>query len=113
MSDLQTYDLAAFVTFLAMDAGRAYDLLAVQEGSAVNAAARETFAAMRQLVALAVGSIFLSKVPDLSAFPAPTRGDAPTQAECAAARRRGELDLQTVVGRARFGLAFLRVATET
>jgi len=107
------YDLAAFVTFLAMDAERAYDLLAQQEGAPVNAVARETFAAMRQLVALAVGSIFLSMVPDLSLISAPTRGDAPTQAECGAAMRRGELDLQTAAGRARFGLAFLRVATET
>jgi len=107
------YDLAAFVTFLAMDAERAYGLLALQETSPVNAAAREMFAAMRQLVALAVGSIFLSMVPDLSLISAPTRADAPTQAECGAAMRRGELDLQTAMGRARFGLAFIRVATET
>ena len=107
------YDLAAFVTFLAMDAERGYSLLALQEGAPVDAAARETFAAMRQLVALAVGSIFLSMVPDLSILSAPTRAEAPTQAECAAARRRGEIDLQTAMGRARFGLAFLRTATET
>jgi len=107
------YDLAAFVTFLAMDAERAYGLLALQETSPANAAAREMFAAMRQLVALAVGSIFLSMVPDLSLISAPTRADAPTQAECGAAMRRGELDLQTAMGRARFGLAFIRVATET
>ena len=107
------YDLAAFVTFLAMDAERGYSLLALQEGSPVDAGARETFTAMRQLVALAVGTLFLSMVPDLSLFSAPTRADAPTQAECAAARRRGELDLQTTAGRAQFGLAFLRTATET
>lgn len=106
------YDLAAFVTFLAMDAERAYGLLALQQGSPVDAAARGTFTAMRQLVALAVGTIFLSMVPDLSVVSAPTRGDAPTQADCGAAMRRGELDLQTAVGRARFGLAFLRTATE-
>ena len=106
------YDLAAFVTFLAMDAERAYDLLALQQGSPADAAARETFAALRQLVALAIGSIFLSMVPELSVISAPTRAEAPTQAECGAAMRRGELDLQTPVGRARFGLAFLRTATE-
>jgi len=44
---------------------------------------------------------------------APTRGDAPTQAQCGAAMRRGELDLQTAAGKAQFGLAFLRIATET
>jgi aminoglycoside phosphotransferase (APT) family kinase protein len=107
------YDLAAFVTFLALDAERGYDLLALQEGSAVDAKARETFAAMRQLVALAVGSIFLSMVPDLSMVSAPAREDAPTQAECGAAMRRGEFDLQTPAGRARFGLAFLRTAMES
>ena len=107
------YDLAAFTTFLAMDAERGYGLLALQEGSPVDAVARETFAAMRQLVALAVGSVFLSMVPELSVISAPTRAEAPTQAECGAAMRRGELDLQTAAGRARFGLAFLRVATET
>jgi aminoglycoside phosphotransferase (APT) family kinase protein len=106
------YDLAVFVTFLALDAERAYGLLALQEGRPIGQAERETFAAMRQLVALAVGSIFLSMVPDLSVVSAPRREDAPTQAECGAAMRRGELDLQTAAGRARFGLAFLRVAME-
>lgn len=107
------YDLAAFATFLAMDAERAFGLLALQEGSPVDAAGRETFTAMRQLVALAVGSLFLSMVPDLSIVSSPMRDAAPTQAECGAAMRRGELDLQTAMGRARFGLAFLRTATET
>ena len=107
------YDLAAFATFLAMDAERGYALLALQEGSPVDAAARETFAAMRQLVALAVGSLFLSMVPDLSSITAPTLEEAPTQDECRLAMRRGELDLQTPAGRARYGLAFLRVAAES
>lgn len=107
------YDLAAFVTFLAMDAERAFGLLALHEERPVGQTERETFAAMRQLVALAVGNLFLSMVPNLSVASAPTREDAPTQAECGAAMRRGELDLQTAAGRARFGLAFLRVAMET
>jgi aminoglycoside phosphotransferase (APT) family kinase protein len=106
------YDLAAFTTFLAMEAERGYALLAIQEGSPVDTVARETFAAMRQLVALAVGSLFLSMVPELSSITAPTRAEAPTQDECRLAMRRGELDLQTAAGRARYGLAFLRVATE-
>ena len=107
------YDLAAFTTFLAMDADRGYALLALQEGTPVDAVARETFAAMRQLVALAVGSLFLSMVPELSSMTASTRDEAPTQDECRLAMRRGELDLQTAAGRARYGQAFLRVATET
>ena len=106
------YDLAAFVTFLAMDAERGYGLLALQEERPIGDTERRTFAAMRQLVALAVGTVFLSMVPALSVVPAPTRDEAPTQAECGAAMRRGELDLQTAAGRARFGLAFLRTAAE-
>jgi aminoglycoside phosphotransferase (APT) family kinase protein len=106
------YDLAAFVTFLGLDAERGHGLLALQEERPIDETERITFAALRQLVALAVGSIFLSMVPDLSVVSVPTLEDAPTQAQCGAAMRRGELDLQTAEGRARFGLAFLRVATE-
>lgn len=107
------YDLAAFVTFLGLDAEYAHGLLALQEGRPSEQTERVTFAAMRQLVALAVGSMFLSMVPDLSIVSALTREDAPTQAECRAAMRRGELELQSATGQARLGLAFLRVAAET
>ena len=55
---------------------------------------------------LSGAGVYAVMVPDLSMISAPTR------AECAAVRRRGELDLQTAAGRAQFGLAFLRVATE-
>ena len=106
------YDLAAFVTFLGVDAERAYALLALQEQSSLDDRARETFAALRQLVALAVGYVFLSLVPDLSIFVAATREDAPTLLQCRAAMRTGELDLQTPLGQAKFGHAFLRIGTE-
>lgn len=105
------YDLAALVTFLDLDAERANELLALQEQSALEDAARATFAALRQLVALLVGHLFLSMVPDLGIVEAPTRSDAPTLAHCYTMMRGGEMDLQTARGQAMFGLAFLRIAS--
>jgi len=105
------YDLAAFVTFLDLDADGAYELLALQEQSSLDDTAREAFAGLRQLVALLVGHIFLSMVPDLSILRAPTPTDAPTLAQCRAAMRNGALDLQTAQGQAMLGLAFLLIAT--
>jgi aminoglycoside phosphotransferase (APT) family kinase protein len=106
------YDLAAFVTFLGVDPERGYELLALQEQMSLDDRARATFAALRQLVALAVGYVFLSMVPDLNVFVAPTRDDALTLMQCGAAMRKGELDLETPRGRALFGHAFLRIGTE-
>jgi aminoglycoside phosphotransferase (APT) family kinase protein len=106
------YDLAAFVTFLGVDTERGHELLALQEQASLDDRERETFAALRRLVALAVGYVFLSMVPDLSIFVAATRDAAPTLARCGAAIRARELDLQTPRGQAMFGLAFLRIATE-
>jgi aminoglycoside phosphotransferase (APT) family kinase protein len=106
------YDLAAFVTFLGVDAERGHELLALQEQRSVDDRGRETFDALRQLVALAVGYVFLSLVPDLAILSAPTREDAPTLAQCRAGMRSGELNLQTPRGQAMFGLSFLRVGTE-
>jgi aminoglycoside phosphotransferase (APT) family kinase protein len=106
------YDLAAFVSFLDLDAERAHELLELQEQSRLDGAARETFTVLRRLVAVMVGNIFLSMVPSLGVVAVPARIDAPTLAQCYAAMRRGELDLQTAHGQAMFGLAFLRIATE-
>jgi thiamine kinase-like enzyme len=106
------YDLAAFATFLGLDAETAHGLLAQQEQTSVDDEARATFAVLRQLVALAIGNVFLSLVPDLTILPAPTRADAPTLLDCRTAMRSGALDLQTPRGQAMLGLAFLRIATE-
>lgn len=106
------YDLAAFVSFLGLGADAAHALLQMQEQSPLDDAARATFAALRQLVALVVGCVFLSLVPDLTQRTANTRSDAPTLAECRAEMRAGALDLQMPAGRAAFGLAFLRIGTE-
>jgi aminoglycoside phosphotransferase (APT) family kinase protein len=106
------YDLAAFVNFLDLGADAAHALLQMQEQSPLDDAARATFAALRQLVALAIGCVFLSLVPDLTERTAETRSDAPTLAACYAEMRTGELDLQTPRGRAAFGLAFLRIGID-
>lgn len=106
------YDLASFVSFLDLGADAAYALLEVQEQSPLDDAARATFTALRQLVALAIGCVFLSLVPDLTERTARTRTDAPTLAACYAEMRTGGLDLQTPRGRAAFGLAFLRIGTD-
>ncbi len=106
------YDIAALSTFLNLDADAGYGLLALQEQIALDDDARATFAAMRRLVSLAAGSIFLSLVPDLRVLPAPTLADAPTLATFYADMRAGELQLQTPKGQAAFGLALLRLAIE-
>jgi Ser/Thr protein kinase RdoA (MazF antagonist) len=105
------YDLAAFVSFLDLDADAAHRLLEMQEQRLLDDESRTTFAALRQLVALAIGCVFLRMVPELSEHTAPTRGDAPTLAACRAEMRAGTLDLQTAHGRAALGLAFLRLGT--
>ena len=106
------YDLAAFVTFLGLDAERANGLLELQEEQKLTAEAFATLATMRQLVALAIGNVFLSLTPDLGATIPPTRDEAPTLAEVRAGMRSGEVDLQTRQGQIMLGLAFLRIATE-
>jgi len=106
------YDLAAFVTFLALDTEAANGLLALQERAPLDDGARATFAALRQLVALVAGCIFLGLVPNLAVLTAPTRADAPTLLACYAEMRAGKLDLQAPRGRAAVGLALLRIGTE-
>ena len=105
------YDLAAFVTFLGLDAEQANGLLRLQEESPLDEKAFATLAALRQLVALAIGNVFLSLTPDLGTVPR-AREEAPTLAEVRAGMRSGSVDLQTSRGQAMMGLAFLRIATE-
>jgi aminoglycoside phosphotransferase (APT) family kinase protein len=106
------YDLAAFVSFLDLGNDDAHGLLAMQEQSALDDSARATFASLRQLVALALGCVFLGMVPDLTELAVPRVSDAPTLAACYAEMRTGALDLQMTRGQAAFGLAFLRIGTE-
>jgi len=106
------YDLAAFATFLGLDTDRANALLSLQEESGLDDKSFATLAALRQLVALAVGNVFLSLTQDLSTTIPPTREEAPTLAEVRAGMRSGAVDLQSKRGQVMLGLAFLRIATE-
>lgn len=106
------YDLAALVTFLGLDAQQANALLKLQEQSPLDDQAFTTLAALRKLVALAIGNVFLSLTPDLGATIPRTREEAPTLADVRAGMRAGTVDLQAPQGQTMLGLAFLRIATE-
>ena len=106
------YDLAVLANFLLLADEAAYGLLALHDHAPADEAARATFASLRRVAAAISGLAFLSLLPDLAGLAAPTRADAPTLADCYAEMRTGALDLQTARGRAAFGLALLRMATE-
>ena len=106
------FDLASFTTFLNLDTESALGLLALLEQGPVDATARASFVALRRLVALVAGCVFLGLASDLSEPAAPTRADAPSLATVYAGLREGTLDLQTSPGRVAFGLALLRIGTE-
>ncbi len=107
------YDLAVFAMFLNLEPDPAHGLLALQQGSRPSEAEQASFAQLRTLAALLTGCLFLRQVADLSVLQAPTRSDAPTLGQCRAGMRSGALDLNTPRGRVAFGLALLRVGTET
>jgi aminoglycoside phosphotransferase (APT) family kinase protein len=106
------YDLAAFSTFLNMDLDAACGLLGAQEQRSLDADDRATFAALRQLVALAVGCTFLGMVPDLTVLGATDRDSALTLADFYTQMRTGKMDFSTALGRGTYGLAMLRLGTE-
>jgi aminoglycoside phosphotransferase (APT) family kinase protein len=101
------YDLATLAMFLRLDDAAAFGLCARHDGAPLDEPARASFRALRQLVALLCGLVFLGLSDDLSARPAPTLQDAPSLGECYAAMRAGELDLASARGRTTFGLALL------
>ncbi len=110
------YDLATLAMFLRLDDAATFGLCARHDGVPLDEPARALFRALRQLVALLCGLIFLGLSDDLATRPAPTLQDAPSLGECYAAMRAAELDLGSARGRTTFGLALLaegltRVAT--
>ena len=102
------YDLATLAMFLDLGDETTRSLIAQHDRKAPDETARANFAALRRLSALLCGVTFLSLVPDLRIAPA----KASTLLECYAEMRGGTLDLQTSQGRARFGLALLRVGVD-
>jgi aminoglycoside phosphotransferase (APT) family kinase protein len=101
------YDLATVAMFLRLDDAAALELCSRHDGEPFDARGRATFRALRRLVAHLCGLTFLGMADDLRTVAAPTRGDAPSLADCYAAMRAGQLDLRDARGRATFGLALL------
>jgi len=102
------YDLAALAMFLQLNGPTTQALLAAHEQRSIDDRDRASFSALRQLVALLCGSVFLSLVPDLRALPK----SSPSLAEFYAELQAGKLDLQDTRGRGAFGLALLKLATD-
>lgn len=107
------YDIATLTTFLNLDLEPGLNLLALHEGRVLDAGERTIFAALRRLVAIALGSTFLSLVPEIDGRATGPRDTAPTLGEIYSRMRAGTFDLQSADGQVAFALAFLRIATST
>lgn len=105
------YDIATLTTFLNLDIEPAMGLLALQEQEWLDDGDRATFAALRRLVAIALGCTFFRLASEIGEDIVPSRDAAPTLADVYAGMRAGTLDLQSARGQVAFGLAFLRIAT--
>lgn len=101
-------DLATFATFANFSDDEAIDLLAIQEGSAINYGQRTTFISLRNLARVLYGAVLFSLIPDLAEIDFKSRDETPALPECYVRLVKGELDLKTSVGRALLGAAILR-----
>jgi aminoglycoside phosphotransferase (APT) family kinase protein len=105
------YDIATLTTFLNLDIEPAMALLALQEQEWLDDGDRATFAALRRLVAIALGSTFFRLASEIEHEGTRSRDAAPTLIDIYAGMRAGTLNLQSARGQVAFGLAFLRLAT--
>ena len=101
-------DLATLATFAMLPDEAALALLAMQEGTAIDATERGRFQAARARARIIYGAVFLRLVPDLCAVEIGAREEAATLAECYARMRAGELVLGTPAGHAAVGVALLK-----
>ena len=101
-------DLATFATFANLSADEAIDLLAMQEGSAINSEQRTTFFSLHNLASVLYGAVLFSLIPDLTEIDFKSRDETLTLPECYVRLVKGELDLKTSVGQALLGAAILR-----
>ena len=106
------YDLATLALFLRLDDAAAFQLCERHDAAPIDARARATFRALRQLVGLLCGLTFLGLVDDLRVRSAPTLADAPALSDIYAAMRTGQLDLQAPHGLASMGLALLALGCQ-
>jgi hypothetical protein len=93
-----------------MSDDEAIDLLAIQEGSAINSQQRTTFFSLHNLARVLYGAVLFSLIPDLAEIDFKSRDETLTLPECYIRLARGELDLKTSVGQALLGAAILRQA---
>jgi aminoglycoside phosphotransferase (APT) family kinase protein len=106
------YDLAGLAMFTMLGDDDALMLLAKQEGAAITPAQAETFRALRQIVAVLCGTIFMRLVPDLASVVPSRFEEVPTIAQYYGMLMSGALSMQSAKGQALFGSALLRDALE-
>jgi aminoglycoside phosphotransferase (APT) family kinase protein len=106
------YDLAGLAMFTMLGDDDALALLAKQEGAELTLAQGQIYRALRQLVAVLCGTIFMRLLPELASVVPARLEDAPTIAQYYAMLRSGALSLQSAKGQAMFGSALLRDALE-
>jgi Ser/Thr protein kinase RdoA (MazF antagonist) len=103
------YDLAVVAMFLRLDDPIALDLLTHQEGgAALTPAQTETFRALRRLAAILCGTMFLAMDADAGTSVPARLDEVTTLAQFYGMLTRGEVDLRSPSGKARFGAALLR-----
>lgn len=106
------YDLAGLAMFTMLGDDAALALLARQEGAEITPEQAATFRALRQVVAILCGTIFMRLVPELAPVVPSRLDDAPTIAQYYGMLASGALSMQSAKGQAMFGSALLRGALE-
>jgi aminoglycoside phosphotransferase (APT) family kinase protein len=101
-------DLATFANFLDLPDEAALGLLAEQERAPLDATQQGTFTAIRDLVRIAYGAVFLYLIPDLTAVHFAHRDQTPTLAQCYALMAAGTLVMNEPAGQALMAAALLR-----
>jgi hypothetical protein len=101
-------DLAIFSMFAILSDADALALLAIQEGASIAPEQRETFLALRNMVRMIYGAVFLRLIPDLKTVAFTNRDATPPLAECYGRMAAGTLDVRTPAGQALLGTAILR-----
>lgn len=101
-------DLAIFSIFAILSDRDAVDLLAIQEGSAIEAGERDLFMALRNYARAIYGAVFFRLIPDLAGMAFKSQDATPTLQDCYGLLARGGLDMRSPARQAQFGAALLR-----
>ncbi|UQA56446.1 phosphotransferase [Polyangium aurulentum] len=100
-------DLATFSNFVMLPDDAAFGLAAAEQGAPLTPEQKKTFLALRDVMRIVFGCIFLRFVPDLQAVAVPSREEAPTLAEVYAGMQTGAIDLKSADGQVRMACAVL------